>query len=105
VNAVTGVGPTTGSAVGSLTVRFSEAVDPLTVTRERFILTRNGGPNLIDDRVTITAVSDSVFTVGGLEPLTADPGSYLFTATAAGVVDRAGNGGTGVRTKGWTRTG
>jgi autotransporter-associated beta strand protein len=65
-------------------------------------LTLNGGPNLVDSAVTIVEVSPTTYEIGGLQSLTATPGSYALSVSATGLVDAAGNSGVGGLSESWT---
>ncbi len=56
-------------------------------------LTRNGGPNLTTNRVTIEKTGPSTYAVNGLGNLTAADGDYVLTLDLTQVTDPAGNPG------------
>ena len=86
-----GVGALQTSAVTNVDVIFSETIDLLTFDRNDLVLSRNGGPNLIDSGVTITGVGTNVYRISGLAPLTSLDGNYQLTVLGAGVQDYGGN--------------
>ena len=91
----------TPTAVDSVEVTFSEAVNPSTFDFRDLALTLNGGPNLITDTVTVAFVSGSTYLIGGLTGLTGAAGMYRLSVSAAGVLDLAGNAGTGSASTEW----
>ena len=88
--------------VADVEVEFSRALDPATLDRNDFVLTRDGGPNLLTDAATVTRVSDTVFRLDGLASLTQADGHYALTLASDGVTDTAGQAGVGVLTTRWT---
>ena len=86
------------------TSTFSEPIDLTTFTSSAITLTRNGGPNLINGAVTITAVhgTDATYQIGGLTALTAADGAYTLTVSAAQVEDLGDNLGSGTATIQWS---
>ena len=87
--------------VQSLDVTFSEPIDLATFTRDDLVLTRDGGANLIDDRVTIEYVSGSTYQIKGFNWVVGQEGDYQLTVFAAGIPDLAGNQGTGSLSTSW----
>jgi hypothetical protein len=79
------------AAVTNVDVVFSETIDLLTFDRNDLVLTRNGGPNLIDNGVTVTGVGTNVYRISGLAPLTSADGNYQLTVAGADVQDYGGN--------------
>ena len=79
------------SAVGQLTIVFSEAISGLDLGD--LSLTRNGGGNLLTGSQSLTSANNVTWTLGGLSGLTAGSGAYMLTLTAAGsgIVDGVGN--------------
>ena len=89
------------TVVMSLDVTFSEAIDLSTVTRDNLTLTRNGGSNLIDDRVQITYLSGNTYQITGFNWVVGQEGNYVLTANGNGVQDLAGNVGAGTASASW----
>lgn len=76
-------------------VSFSEVINPATLDWRDFSLTRDGGPNLIAEAVTITPLSATTYRVDGLAALADLSGLYVLTVHGAGIEDLAGNAGIG----------
>jgi hypothetical protein len=91
----------TNTAVGTVDVSFSEAIDAATFTTADLSLTDNGGANLITSAVTIGLMSGDSYAIGGLAGLTSAEGTYVLTVNAAGIQDQAGNAGTGSLSASW----
>ena len=87
--------------ISSVTVTFSSAIDPSTFTTQNLSLTLNGGSNLINAGVTITQVSPTQFSIGGLTAITAGDGNYTLAVSAVGVNDFFGDVGTGSLQTAW----
>src|SRR5262249_2542272 len=87
--------------VDAVDVTFSEWVNLATSDWHALTLTRDGGPNLITDAVTVTRLTDTTFRVGNLMALTELAGTHVLSVRGAGVEDRAGNAGTGVASDTW----
>jgi hypothetical protein len=102
---VVSVGPVTpdprNSAVSSIDVVMSEAIDLGTFNPGDLSLTLDGGPNLITGAVTVTQVSGSTYRLDGLAPLTGAAGTYVLTVDAHGLTDLLGNSGTNVLSDSW----
>lgn len=103
---IVAVAPDPASApVDTIDVRFSEQLDPASFTVADLTLAREGQPgvNLLDGAtgVTVTALGEGAYRIGGLAALTASGDLYRLTVNAAGVADYAGNAGTGVLTETW----
>ena len=82
--------------VPSIDVVFSEPVDPTTFTYQNITYSKEGGPNLITSGITITQLSPTEFEISNFNNLIYPiDGIYTFTVSAAGVMDLAGNAGTG----------
>ncbi|WP_145244409.1 Calx-beta domain-containing protein [Urbifossiella limnaea] len=79
------------SPVPSVAVVFSEAVTGFDLAD--LSLTRDGGANLLTAAQTLTTTDNVTWTLGNLAGLTAAPGTYVLTLTAAGsgVEDAAQN--------------
>ena len=86
------------------TSRSPEPIDLSTFNIQALTLTRNGGPNLINGAVTITAVpgTDATYQIGGLTALTTADGAYTLTVSAAQVEDLGDNLGSGTATIQWS---
>ena len=94
------------TAVTSIEVRSSEALNTNTFTYADLKLTRdNGTNNLITNTVTISFVSSNQYRINGLATLTDAPGNYLLTLDTTGIEDRAGNGGATILSNAWQRLG
>jgi hypothetical protein len=85
----------------SLDVTFSKPIDLSTFDRSKITLTRNGGPNLIDDRVTVEYVSGAIYRIKGFSFVVGLDGTYVLTVNAAGIRDLAGNTATGLVSTSW----
>lgn len=88
--------------VAGLDVTFTKPIDRATFDISDLTLTVNEGSNLINNAVTITAVSDSAYRIEGLSNLTSSDGDYEFTINATGITDQEGNVGVGDRGVNWT---
>jgi Ca2+-binding RTX toxin-like protein len=88
-------------SVPSFNVTFSEKIDLSTFTWQDIILTRNGGTNLINNTVTISAINDTTYRINGLTNLTLTDGNYNLTVNGSGIQDLAGNAGTGTQSETW----
>ncbi len=64
-------------------------------------LTDNGGPNLITNSVTVTALTGTNYEISGLGPLTTAEGNYSLIVNAADIQDEYGNSGTGIGSTSW----
>ncbi len=108
------VGPTVASlptyiqsprniVVPTIDVIFSEPIVPSTFTYQDITYSKAGGPNLITPGITITQLSPTEFAVSNFNNLLLPiDGTYTFTIDAAGVMDLAGNTGTGSASDSWT---
>lgn len=103
VRSIAGVGSTTTSAVSSLVVTFSEAINPATFTLANLSLKRTG-VSLDVSGLSIVQLTPTTFRIDGLESLTGDLGQYEFGVNYAGIADLLGNTGTGSRLLRWTKT-
>jgi subtilisin-like proprotein convertase family protein len=79
------------TAVGSITIVFSEAVTGFDLSD--LTLRRDGGSNLLTGSQTLTTGDNVTWTLGNLSGLTGTVGTYVLTLTAAGsgVQDAAQN--------------
>jgi hypothetical protein len=92
----------TAEQVKKLTVVFDKAIDATTFTKDDLALTVQGGQNIIDNSVTVTAIDTATFEVD-ITSLTTGNGFYSFTAQAAGVKDIFGINGTVGKQVTWTQ--
>ncbi len=107
------VGPTVASiptyiqsprniVVPTIDVIFSEPIVPSTFTYQNITYSKPGGPNLILPSITITQLSPTEFAISNFNNLLLPiDGTYTFTVSAAGVMDLAGNTGTGSASVTW----
>lgn len=89
------------SAVSSIDVLLSEALDLATFDYQEIALVRDGGANLVTDSVAISHISGTRYRISGLSGITAASGTYQLTVSLAGVQDAAGNAGTGTASDTW----
>jgi hypothetical protein len=89
--------------VASINIIFSEPVDLGTLTASDFMLTRNGGPNLLTAAQSVTHVVGNTYQLTGLAGLTSLDGDYTLTLTMSGVTDVAGNAGVGSEVETWRK--
>ena len=88
--------------VPSIDVIFSEPIDPTTFTYQDITYSKEGGPNLITPGITITQLSPTEFEISNFNNLIYPiDGTYTFTVSAAGVMDLAGNTGSGSASDSW----
>ena len=103
--AVTGLAPVVPNPatgpVSSVNVTFDEQIDPTTLNLSGLSLNLDGGPNLINSGVTLTAVSGTTYQINGLGPLTAPNGVYQLTVSPGAVQDYAGETSTGTVSEKW----
>ena len=85
-----------------LKVVFDKAIDASTFTKDDLTLTFQGGANIIDNSVVITAIDTATFEVD-LTQLTMGNGFYVFTAQAANVKDIYGINGAVGKQATWTQ--
>ncbi len=89
--------------VPTLTVTFSEPIDPSTFTPNDITYSKDGGADLINSSVTITQLSPVEFQIGNFNNLVYPvDGTYTFAVNAADIRDLFGNGGTGSASDTWT---
>ncbi|GBL15644.1 hypothetical protein MTo_02959 [Microcystis aeruginosa NIES-1211] len=86
----------------TITVKFSEAIEPGTFTWEDVFINRNEEGNLTKNTITVTQIDEKTYEVGNLTDITDVGGVYNFLVDAKGVVDLDGN--RGVDAKGFTWT-
>ena len=91
-----------------LDVTMSEPIDLSTFDLSHVTLTLGGGPNLIDNRVTIAPetegippASGAVYRISGFNWVVGQNGSYQLTVDADGILDLAGNVGSGSASSSW----
>lgn len=92
--------------VDLLTVTFSKAVDPSTVSVADISLRRDGQFIPLGGTAVAIAPVDATnrsFRITGLGALTADDAEYALTIDASGVADLAGNAGLGTATETWLK--
>ncbi|MCX5980388.1 MAG: DUF5050 domain-containing protein, partial [Nostocales cyanobacterium LacPavin_0920_SED1_MAG_38_18] len=87
--------------VSNLNVSFSEKIDLSTFNWQDITLTQNGGTNLINNTVTISATNDTTYRINGLSGLTTTDGNYTLTVNGSGIQDLSGNAGTGTQSETW----
>ena len=87
--------------VDSVDVVLSEPINPATFNYQALSLTVNGGPNLITSGVTVTEITPTTYSIGGLDSLTTANGNYKLTVSASGLVDGSGNAGIGFLSETW----
>ncbi len=88
------------TAVGSITIVFSEAITGFDLAD--LSLTRDGGANLLTGAQTLTSGDNITWTLGNLSGLTGTGGTYLLTLTApGGIADGGGNPLAGGATDSW----
>ncbi len=103
VQSITNVSPDPrATPVPFLDVTLSEAINLATFDFNDVTLTRNGGPNLITNAVTVTLVSGTTYRIADLTGLTGSDGVYELTVTGAGIQDPVGNAGNGSASESWT---
>ena len=89
------------TAVTTVDVVLSEAIDSTTFSSNALSLTRNGGLNLITSAVTVSQINPTTYRIGGLPGLTAIDGTYVLTVTATGLKDAANHSGAGLLSTTW----
>jgi hypothetical protein len=105
VQSIAAVSPDPRSTtVSYVNVLFTTSIDPASLSSSDFILTRNGGANLLTGKEVITG-SGASFRINGLSGLTRGDGVYVLTLDAAGARDLAGNPGSGTKSESWTMDG
>jgi Ca2+-binding RTX toxin-like protein len=89
------------TAVSSIDITFSEAIQGSTFDYQDLNLTLNGGANLITSAVTVALVSDTTYRITGLD--TSNDGQYQLSLATTGLTDLDGNAGTTTATETWTK--
>ena len=92
-----------GGPVDAVEVTFSATIDAGTFGLADVSLSRDGGANLVDDRIVIDAVSPTVFRIHGLGGLTGPDGRYTLSLNAANVAGATGLAGVGSLGIQWVR--
>ncbi|MDX1952258.1 MAG: FG-GAP-like repeat-containing protein [Verrucomicrobiota bacterium] len=87
--------------VPGLEVTFSEEIDPSTFDLADITLTRDGGPNLINNQVTITRLTSRIFRISEFSWVSGTAGRYTLTVNGSAVRDPAGNAGSGSASASW----
>ncbi|MBW4549589.1 MAG: S8 family serine peptidase, partial [Aphanocapsa sp. GSE-SYN-MK-11-07L] len=90
------------TAVASLEISFSQAINPTTLNFSDLILTRDGSANLITNSVTLEKRTETTYTIKGLTGLQTDSGVYTLTVNGTGIQDTAGNSVGNSLTQTWT---
>jgi hypothetical protein len=88
--------------IGSLEVSFDQAIAPESFTIQALSLTRDGGPNLITNAVTIEKRNETTYIIKGLNGLQTEDGDYILAVDGAGITDVAGNPAPNTLTTAWT---
>lgn len=81
------------TAISTIEVEFSEAIDPATFDFSDIALTLNGGANLITNAIAVEQLTSTTFEITSLEELTSSDGQYQLTVDASGITDLSGNAG------------
>ena len=85
------------------TLAFSKPVQASTVTAAALSLTRDGAPVAVPASAKLTQVSDTVWTVSGLDAAVSTDGAYVLSFDATRVRDLSGNAGAGdAATSAWS---
>ena len=85
------------------TLTFSKPVQASTVTAAALSLTRDGAPVAVPASAKLTQVSDTVWTVSGLDAALSADGAYVLSFDATRVRDLSGNAGAGdAATSAWS---
>ncbi len=88
--------------VASLDVTFAAPINGASFDWQDLRLTRDSGANLITSAVTVQPVNPTVYRIANFNWVVGQEGTYALTVNAAGIVDAAGNPGTGSATASWT---
>ena len=93
----------TNGSIDTVDVTFATPIDPATLTMAALQLTRNGGPNLINEAVSIEPQDDGLtYRFAGLGPITGAEGRYELSLDFASVANVAGVDSSERRTHIWT---
>jgi len=87
--------------VQTLQIGFSEPIDPTTLNYSNITITLNGGPNLVTSDVLVDEVNPTTFVITNFSWVQGYAGTYNLNVNAAGIVDLAGNPGTGTTNESW----
>jgi Ca2+-binding RTX toxin-like protein len=90
------------TAVTSVEISFSEAINKDTLNFNDLILTRDGSANLITNGVTLEKRNETTYTIKGLSGLQTDNGVYTLTVNGTGIQDGAGNSVSNSLNQTWT---
>ena len=102
VQSITPVSPNPRNVpVTTVDVTFSKAINPATFDYHALTLTFNGGANLADNAIAVTALSSNSFRISGLGPLTGVEGYYVLTVDATAVQDAGNTAGFGLQSVTW----
>jgi hypothetical protein len=85
-----------------LTVEFNKSIDPATFTYEDLMLRLQGGDDIMDTSVVITALSPTVYELD-LSALTTGNGYYVLTVQTAEIEDENGAKGKTGKQATWTQ--
>ena len=94
--------PMRNTAVSTLDVTFSDAIDASTFTFADLGLTRDGVDVTLDSNVNITAISATQLRIGGLSAFTTPEGHYELTVRGSDIADLASNAVSGLVSADWT---
>ena len=89
------------SAVSTLDVSFSRAMNASSIDVADLTLTRNGFSVALDGSVTVTAISDTLFRIAGLQVFTRLEGVYTLTMNSEGTEDTNAIAGVGQLSTSW----
>ncbi|MEQ9410014.1 MAG: CARDB domain-containing protein [Fuerstiella sp.] len=94
------------TSVTVINFQASEALNNSLLTVDDLVLSRDGGPNLINPTdVAVSNISGNSYHVTGLAGLTDVPGIYTLSIIAAGIEDLAGNAVDADVSTSWVRQG
>jgi hypothetical protein len=89
------------TSVASVEIDFNVAIDPASLTPARFLLSRNGGGNLLKGSETFTHVSGNRWRLDGLTALTGEDGTHTLSLDLTGMRDQWGVPGVGQASLQW----
>jgi subtilisin family serine protease len=87
--------------VDSVTVTFTEDLNPTSFDLSDIRITRNNGTNLVNADVTIAQINAATYQINGLSTITSVNGDYQLLIQATGVLDTSGNSGVGAKGFNW----
>ncbi|MFO0864400.1 MAG: Ig-like domain-containing protein [Gemmataceae bacterium] len=90
------------TAVSTLDVTFSKAINGSTFTWQDLSLTRDASSVTLNSSVTVSYVTGFVYRISGLAGFTGTSGAYSLTVSAAGIQDQSGNFGSNSMSETWT---